>query len=98
MNKLTVEDLKITLQMRLAEVDRRIQLGRQERLRASNKQAALPPNKQQPRRQKIKIKPQHSVTPISTATVVAAVLAAARVLLRTVGRNSLGSCSTQAVM
>lgn len=30
MNKLTVEDLKITLQMRLAEVDRRIQLGRQE--------------------------------------------------------------------
>lgn len=29
MNKLTVEDLKITLQMRLAEVDRRIQLGRQ---------------------------------------------------------------------
>eukprot|EP00752_Nemacystus_decipiens_P012178 g10796.t1 len=31
MNKLTVEDLKITLQMRLAEVDRRIQLGRARR-------------------------------------------------------------------
>lgn len=28
MNKLTVEDLKITLQMKLAEVDRRIQSGR----------------------------------------------------------------------
>lgn len=52
MNKLTVEDLKITLQMRLAEVDRRIQLGRQERRRPNNKQAALPPDKQQPRRQK----------------------------------------------
>lgn len=29
MNKLTVEDLKITLQMQLEEVDRRIQSGRQ---------------------------------------------------------------------
>lgn len=28
MNKLTVEDLKITLQMKLAQVDRRIQSGR----------------------------------------------------------------------
>lgn len=28
MNKLTVEDLKITLQMKLAEVDRKIQSGR----------------------------------------------------------------------
>lgn len=28
MNKLTVEDLKITLQMQLAEVDRKIQSGR----------------------------------------------------------------------
>lgn len=28
MNKLTVEDLKITLQMKIAEVDRRIQSGR----------------------------------------------------------------------
>lgn len=35
MNKLTVEDLKITLQMRLAEVDRRIQLGRQEQRNAN---------------------------------------------------------------
>ena len=33
MNKLTVEDLKITLQMRLAEVDRRIQLGRCETIK-----------------------------------------------------------------
>lgn len=29
MNKLTVEDLKITLEMQLEEVDRRIQSGRQ---------------------------------------------------------------------
>lgn len=41
MNKLTVEDLKITLQMRLAEVDRRIQLGRQDRCHAENNDSRI---------------------------------------------------------